>query len=502
MSKIQFLFLFICAFSVLFLSVCAKSFNGLEGYRNESRLLSENDLDFDMLLFIQSWPTVACVKKMDGNTDFECLSPPKNETWIIHGLRPYKLYGSGPLLCGNSSSFDLDSLKPFMDELLLNWFNLNKASSSEQLWRHEWLKYGTCSKKLPDLDREAKYFGQGLKWFQQYNAKDLLSKANIKPDTPYKFIDFYDALKNKLKINPKIVCHRKPDTGEQYLSEIGICFGKTLELVDCMQSENLTSNTTVMTDEIFTNCNYKQPVLYASTLPTSSNRLENHRNESHLLSGNEFDILMFMQQWPTGYCINNNECIPPPDNETWGIHGIWPNNLDGSHPSFCSDSSSFDIESLKPFMDQLKQSWFNLMSGSSEEIFWRHEWLKHGTCAVSLPELNTEAKYFGQALKWFQKYHIKNLLSQANIKPGTDYNIIDIHNALKNQLNIKAVIRCYWNKDNSKQYLSEIGICFSKTLELVDCMQSDNLTSNTTVMTDEIFTNCNDKQPVLYAKEV
>ncbi|XP_031617444.1 ribonuclease Oy-like [Contarinia nasturtii] len=206
---------------------------------------------------------------------------------------------------------------------------------------------------------------------------------------------------------------------------------------------------------------------------------------------------MFMQQWPTGYCINDNECIPPPDNETWGIHGIWPNNLDGSHPSFCSDSSSFDIESLKPFMEPLKQSWFSLKEKFIEK-FWRHEWLKHGTLTKSLPDLNTEAKYFGQGLKWFQKYHIKNLLTQANIKPGTDYNIIDIHNALKNELDAEPEIACHKKEDTGEQYLVEIGICFSKRLELIDC--GDILIPPTANYTTNhlILRNCNAEQPILY----
>lgn len=62
----------------------------------------------------------------------------------------------------------------------------------------------------------------------------------------------------------------------------------------------------------------------------------------------------------------------------------------------------------------------------TEDSFWRYQWKKHGQCA-SIEELNTPSKYFSQGLKWTQQYKLSDVLSNANIVPGTKYNVIDIH---------------------------------------------------------------------------
>ncbi len=45
-------------------------------------------------------------------------------------------------------------------------------------------------------------------------------------------------------------------------------------------------------------------------------------------------------------------------------------------------------------MGQLEAHWTNVHKNAEEFDFWRHEWEKHGTCAMNNYKLDTELKYF------------------------------------------------------------------------------------------------------------
>ena len=79
------------------------------------------------------------------------------------------------------------------------------------------------------------------------------------------------------------------------------------------------------------------------------------------------------------------------------IHGLWPNNNDGSYPQNCSNEK-FDLSNLQPIREELEQKWPNIQAPSSNTArhvdFWEHEWGKHGTCS-GLSQLD----YFSHALK-------------------------------------------------------------------------------------------------------
>lgn len=134
------------------------------------------------------------------------------------------------------------------------------------LWQHEWLKHGTCASVLEELSTENKYFGQGLAWLQQYTMNKLLSKSSIEPGSQHNVIDFHNAIKGAINTNPSIHCVReKHHSGEQYLSEIKICFDKKLELVNCNGVLGLPQ--AYYDDDVITNCDSNIPINYPSTLP-------------------------------------------------------------------------------------------------------------------------------------------------------------------------------------------------------------------------------------------
>ena len=82
---------------------------------------------------------------------------------------------------------------------------------------------------------------------------------------------------------------------------------------------------------------------------------------------------------------------------TWSIHGLWPQDTLTHYPSFCKNVE-FDIELLNPIMSSLKHEWYS--NRGADEIFWKHEYLKHGTCNFN--DFN-EFQYFKTTLDLFDK---------------------------------------------------------------------------------------------------
>lgn len=61
------------------------------------------------------------------------------------------------------------------------------------------------------LDREDKYFGQGLKWIKQYDMKNILSQSGIEPNVQGYFPkDVWNAVQKSLGKNPAVHCYVDP----------------------------------------------------------------------------------------------------------------------------------------------------------------------------------------------------------------------------------------------------------------------------------------------------
>lgn len=211
---------------------------------------------------------------------------------------------------------------------------------------------------------------------------------------------------------------------------------------------------------------------------------------------NEWDFLIFTQHWPATICRiwmekPTHSCIMPHEQNSWTIHGIWPNKNHSMGPFFCNKTWSFDPDQVKPIETDLEESWGNIEKEQSLYSLWAHEWTKHGTCAASIEPLNCELKYFTKGLEWLKKYTMKNILNNAGITPSDmkEYKVIDFHNAVKAKLGFKPMVECH--KVDGKQFLFEIRICFSKSLELIDC--EDTHMTNT-----DIITNCKPTEGIIY----
>lgn len=89
-----------------------------------------------------------------------------------------------------------------------HWQTIQKDAQQTYLWKHEWLKHGTCAVQIEALDSELKYFSQGLEWNKQYNVTDAFLKCGIYPDDAILFTNdqIIGCIKQQFNVEPQIYC--------------------------------------------------------------------------------------------------------------------------------------------------------------------------------------------------------------------------------------------------------------------------------------------------------
>lgn len=228
-----------------------------------------------------------------------------------------------------------------------------------------------------------------------------------------------------------------------------------------------------------------------------------------------FDILIYTQSWPNTVCLlweekaTSNICYLPQDNQTWTIHGIWPTKLGTIGPAFCNKSIHFNASLLAPIKPELEKLWSDIYRGRNHYDLWKHEWTKHGSCAVVLPGLNSELKYFSQGLIWQHQYNMEKVLAAGNIFPSTDDNLFNVQTmwlSIKTVLGKNPAIECIHDPKSGLDYLMEIRICFTKELQLTDCdgIKSGHRhhTYHTRFWTADPITNCPLDKNIVYPSKV
>lgn len=86
----------------------------------------------------------------------------------------------------------------------------------------------------------------------------------------------------------------------------------------------------------------------------------------------------------------------------WSIHGLWPQKYNGKI-LFCKNET-FSIDKLNPIRKDLDLFWYSRFE--KNDAFWKHEYLKHGTCNFNgFDEFN----YFKTTLDLYMKALEKDL---------------------------------------------------------------------------------------------
>ncbi|KAL7783650.1 ribonuclease T2 [Trichoderma ceciliae] len=167
--------------------------------------------------------------------------------------------------------------------------------------------------------------------------------------------------------------------------------------------------------------------------------------------------LLLTQFWDT------NPSTGP--NDSWTIHGLWPDNCDGSFEQSCDSSRAYTnitaiLQKTASCTLTYMQTYWKDNQGN-DESFWEHEFSKHGTCISTLnPECYPDYQptqevpdFFKRAVNLFQNLPSYDWLAAAGIVPSPDvtYTLAAIQAALTAHHGHNVIINC-----NNKGELNEL----------------------------------------------
>lgn len=131
--------------------------------------------------------------------------------------------------------------------------------------------------------------------------------------------------------------------------------------------------------------------------------------------------------------------------DSWTIHGLWPDNCDGTYDANCDDRRAYrNITAIlreagaTDTLDAMQTYWKDY--NGDDETFWQHEWSKHGTCISTLAPSCYKSynpteevpDFFNRTVSLFSSLPSYDWLSDAGIVPSTSktYTAAEIQAAL------------------------------------------------------------------------
>ena len=135
--------------------------------------------------------------------------------------------------------------------------------------------------------------------------------------------------------------------------------------------------------------------------PGQSHRNRSRRNRAAAnAQPGDFDFYLLNLSWSPEFCATHPaspECSAHPG---FVVHGLWPQNTDGTYPEHCSDAPGpIDPAALT-----------NLLPTAS---LVEHEWTTHGTCSGLAAD-----PYFATIRKAFQEVRIPAAFASTQAPPG------------------------------------------------------------------------------------
>jgi len=177
------------------------------------------------------------------------------------------------------------------------------------------------------------------------------------------------------------------------------------------------------------------------------------RQRSHADSTpGEFDYYLLNLAWAPAFCAvhagnaSSSECDPA-HHFGFVVHGLWPENNDGSYPQNCGSAS--------PVSHAIVQRMITIMPSAG---LIQHEWMRHGTCSGL-----AATDYFNQIETAFRKVQIPAEYRNASRPISTGPSEIEHEFAKANNAPAGAFrVVC-------SQSELEVEVCLTKDLQFRDC---------------------------------
>ncbi|KAF2758254.1 ribonuclease M [Pseudovirgaria hyperparasitica] len=148
---------------------------------------------------------------------------------------------------------------------------------------------------------------------------------------------------------------------------------------------------------------------------------------------------------------------PTGPSDAWTIHGLWPDNCDGTYEASCDSkreytniSAILNANGKQSTLSYMNTYWKDYQG--NDETFWAHEWGKHGTCIStyepscysSFSPTEEVADFFEKTVTLFKALPSYQWLSEAGIIPSSSstYTSAQIQSALSAKHGYQVTLGC------------------------------------------------------------
>jgi ribonuclease T2 len=174
-------------------------------------------------------------------------------------------------------------------------------------------------------------------------------------------------------------------------------------------------------------------------------------------SGANFDYYLLNLSWSPEFCHSHPDAAECADHRTFVLHGLWPQNNNGTYPENCSTAPGpADPASFKDIYP--------------DAGLLQHEWRTHGTCSGLTPD-----GFFTTARTAYRSVAIPTVLetltSQTSMPPGAIISLFAQANP--------AIPRESLAVSCGNNYLTAVVVCLDKTLHPIACGPIRSCRANT-----------------------
>jgi ribonuclease T2 len=181
---------------------------------------------------------------------------------------------------------------------------------------------------------------------------------------------------------------------------------------------------------------------------TADSDTHSHRRGSRAASSTPgvFDFYLLTLSWSPEYCFSHPTDVQCAAKPLFVLHGLWPENSDGTYPEDCSNAAG-----------PANPSQYSDIYPDASLL--QHEWKTHGTCSGLAPDA-----YFQLERKAFQSIKTSkqlNVTKQISLTPGQI--LTDEAQANPGIPTSDMALTCGSN------FLTAVQVCMTKNLQAMSC---------------------------------